>query len=1041
MKKKWIALLFLVGTGSTQLIHAADPYLPTNYDEPYRGQYHFSQQSGWMNDINGVWFDNGVYNLTCQAWPYSLNGDAKSWGHATSTDMMHWTQQPNAFDPGVNAPGDCWSGSAVVDVNNTSGFGTLQNPPIVAIYTATSKGTCLMYSLDKGMTWVAYANNPVNVGGPNGDTRDPRVLWHAPTGKWVCVLYENGTTFYTSTDLKTWTKVSNINWGYECPDFFELAVDGGATKKWVLMEADSKYFVGTFDGTTFTRDAGGPYVMVNNSGIGGGFYASQTFFSTNFPGGRTVQMGWMSGLGPGSTAPWTHNSTFPCEVKLQTYTEGVRTSRNPITEISSLYGTTQNWESQTLRSGQNLFAGKLSKCFDVEAVFDVTDATASAIIFTFANKSVTYDLQNKTLFGSSLKPINNQVKIRFLVDWGELEAFGNDGQYSYAENFKFTPSDHSVSMTANGNVKLVSARFSTINRTWPGTPCNAYMDDADPKTICTGNWHPFSGESGYYNSTGRWSNVVGDKIEYTFTGTQISWYGLKNDDLGFADVYIDGALVTENIDCYSKIRISQQLFTKTGLSNGNHTIKVVLKGLKNPASSNINLVHDYFATVESPSSPTAMDDASASMKYTGNWVTDVNAMYYKSTCHVSNTENAYVEATFTGKQVFWYGLKNDDLGMAAVYIDGQLAADNIDCYSTTKAVHILFSKTNLTNDTHTIKVVVKGTKNAVSKGTALVHDYFDFPAMSATIVDDASKSTIYNGNWVAPTNEDGYYNRNCHVGLAANAYCKLTFTGTQIAWYGLRNDDLGFASVFIDDVLVADDIDCYSTNRGVIRLFNKTGLTDGTHTIKVVLKGTKNPASKGIALVHDYFSMEAAYSPALAIRGDFAFGNVLQNTTATKTLTISNTNNVPLAVSSIELPAGFSANWTSGDIAIDAKKEVIVTFAPIEEKTYSGMIRVNTNAGIDSLAVTGTGTNATSVGKTTGMSLYLSPNPVKNILTIVAKDVCNLILTDISGKELTGKKMLDTTTELNMTAYPKGVYILKAINTKGEQWIQKVVKN
>ena len=625
MRKLLTTFLTLLVVGWLQILFAQSPYLPTNYDEPYRGQFHFSQQSGWMNDLNGMWFLNGTYNLTCQAYPYSLDGLAKSWGHATSTDMMHWTQLSNALDPGVNVPGDCWSGSAVVDVNNTSGFGSIANPPLVAIYTATTKGTCLAYSNDQGVTWVAYPGNPVKVGLTNSDTRDPHVFWYAPTGKWVCVLFENGTTFYTSADLKTWTKTGNFNWGWECPDFFELPIDGGAIKKWVLMRADGQYYVGTFNGSAFTPDAGGPYSMVKNAGIGAGFYASQTFFRNNFPDARVIQMAWMSGFGVGSTAPWTHNSTFPAEVKLQTFPEGVRAARTPIAEISNLYGSTQSWSNQTLSSGQNLFAGNLSKCYDIEAVFDVSNTTATAITFQFANRTVTYDVINKTLFGESLKPINNIVKIRFLVDWGELEAFGNDGEYSYAENFKFTPSNSLISMTANGSINMVSARYSTLNRTWPGTPNNAYADDADTGNTYTGSWTTVTGESGYYNKTCHVGTSVGASVQYSFSGTQVSWYGLKNVDLGMASVYIDGVLTADDIDCYSTVRISQLLFHKTGLSTGIHTIKIVTKGTKNPSSKGFALVHDYFGCVAAPISPTAMDDTSAGTTYNGTWVTDVNS--------------------------------------------------------------------------------------------------------------------------------------------------------------------------------------------------------------------------------------------------------------------------------------------------------------------------------------------------------------------------------------------------------------------------------
>jgi len=1043
MKKHRITFFILTWIFSTLLLHAATPFLPTNYDEPYRGQFHFSQQSGWMNDINGIWLQNGVYNLTYQAYTNSLDGGPKSWGRATSTDMINWTQLSNALDPGVNVPGDCWSGSTVIDVNNTSGFGSIVNPPLVTIYTATSKGTCLAYSIDQGVTWVAYAGNPVNVGGTNSDTRDPKVFWYAPTSKWVCVLYENGFTFYSSTDLKTWTKNSNFGagWGYECPDFFEIAVDGGTVKKWVLVRADSQYYIGTFNGTTFTPDAGGPYTMVNNSGIGGGFYASQTYFQNNFPGGRVIQLAWMSGMGPGSTAPWTHNSTFPCEVKLETFPEGVRASRIPISEISNQYGTTQTWAGQTLRAGQNLFAGKLSKCFDIEAVFDVSDASATAVTFQFANKVITYDLTNKTLFGNSLVAINNQVKIRFLVDWGELEAFGNDGQFSYAENFKFTPSNSSVSMTANGNIQLVSARYSTINRIWSGTPNNGYVNDTDAANNYNGSWNAFSGEGGYYNSDGHWSNTAGNYLEYAFTGTQVSWYGLKNNDLGMAAVYIDGVLAQDNIDCYSNMRIVQQLFTKTGLPNGNHTIKVVVKGTHNPSSSGYALVHDYFGFIGTPATPSAADDATVGTTYNGTWVTDVNPLYYNTTCHVSNTINSDFQYTFTGSQVFWYGLKNDDLGMATVYIDGVMAADNIDCYSTTKAVNMLFSKTNLSNGSHTIKVVVKGTKNPSSSGTAIVHDYFDFPEVPLTIIDDASAINVYNGEWRTVANEDGYYNRTCHVGTSANGAVEATFTGTQISWYALKNNDLGKATVYIDGVVAQDDIDCYSNSREVNLMFSKNGLSNGSHTIKVLIKGTKNPSSSGIALVHDFFSVFVPISQAITVTGDLTFGSVGQADAATKTLIVSNTSNTALVVSNLDLPVGFTANWTSGTIAVGAYQEVIITFVPTEIKTYSGMIVVNANAGIESIAVTGTGIVVTALNDILGIKMQLSPNPVLNKLTIVAKEAYKIVISDISGKVYISKEMLGTTAFVDMSDYPNGIFILKATNTKGEILVRKLLKN
>jgi len=1027
MRKLLTTFLFLLMLGCMQILFAQSTFLPTNYDEPYRGQYHFSQQSGWMNDVNGLWYNNGIYYMTYQTTPNSLSFDFTqcSLGMATSPDMMHWTQKPVIAVP-TATEGTPMSGSVVIDSLNTSGLKTGTNPVFVAIYTSGNTGQCLLYSNDLGITWVRYSGNPViNTGGTN--PRDPHIAWYAPTSKWVMVLYHelNGpgtvtTDFYTSSNLINWTLTSTVaNFGHECPDFFQLPVDGNQNnKKWVLWEGDSQYFIGTFNGTTFTPDAGGSYHLVNNSGIGAGFYAAQTFFKNSFPDNRVIQLAWMSGLGSGTTAPWTNNSTFPAEVKLQTFPEGVRASRTPIAEISNLYGTTQSWSSQTLSSGQNLFAGKLSKCYDIEAVFDVSNTTATAITFQFANRTVTYDVINKTLFGYSLKPINNIVKIRFLVDWGELEAFGNDGEYSYAENFEFTPSDNSVSMTANGSINLVSARYSTVNRTCPGaaTPCNSYVDDVDAGNVYNGAWTPSAGEAGYYKTTCHIATAANASVQYAFSGTQVSWYGLKNVDLGMATVYIDGVLAADNIDCYSTIRIVQQLFTKTGLSSGNHTIKVVTKGTKNPASAGIALVHDYFSCIAAPTSPTAVDDASPATTYNGTWTTDVNPIYYNSTCHVSNIISSSFQATFNGTQALWFGLKNVDLGMAAVYIDGVLLADSIDCYSTTKAVNLLFSKTDLTSGNHTIKVVVKGIKNPLSSGTAIVHDYFDFPQVTPTIIDDASASTIYNGTWSTDANAI-YYDNTCHVGVTVNSYCQVTFTGTQISWYGLKNSDLGMATVYVDGVLAQDNIDCYSSSpRAVYLLFNKTGLSNGNHTIKVVVKGTKNAASAGIALVHDYFSISNVTSPAVSITGDLSFGNVKQNSTAIKTVTISNTGSTVFSVDSIDLPDGFAADWTSGDIAAAGHQDVKITFAPILQNVYSGTLTINTSTGIFSMPVSGTGINAYTMNTILPDNpdiLYMGridfSNPVKPLfaypnVTIRAKfegTSINLLLKDYNGSDFT----------------------------------------
>lgn len=724
MKSKVLAslvmMILVISLIPVNLALAAEfPYPATSYDEPYRGQFHFSPQGGWMNDVNGLWYSGGTYHLSFQHYPHGLAWAQMHWGRATSNDMMHWTQQSIMLEPGV-VPGDCFSGSAVVDVNNTSGFKTGSNPVFVAIYTATTRGTCLAYSNDLGANWQAYSGNPVNVGGPNADTRDPHVFWHAPTNKWVCLLYENGTTFYTSSNLKNWTKVSNFNWGYECPDFYQLPVDGDTgNQKWVLQDASGNYYLGQFNGTTFTPDTGGPYKMDQ----GPDFYAAQTFYRVTFPDSRLIQMAWMDNWNGGlNTSPWSRDATFPAELKLKTFPEGIRIARTPIAQISNLYGTTQHWNTETLTGGRNLLGGKFAKCYDLEAVFNLSGATATQINFQLANKLITYNITNKTLLGKTLNPINNQVKIRILADWSQFEVFGNDGQLSYTEQFGFTPADSSLSLIANGNVTLVSADYRPVNRIWSGTACDTFADDADSGVVYSGTWNSVSDDPVYYRKTCRYGNTTNGYFQYTFKGTQVEWFGLKNVDLGKADVYIDGVLAAGGIDCYSTTRMSQLLFKKTGLTNASHIVKVVVTGQKNSASSGTYLVHDYFAYT---AGSTMVDDAAAGVTYSGTWNTDNTSTYYNNTCHYGNTTNGYFQTTFTGTQVNWYGLKNVDLGKADVYIDNVLVGNDVDCYGTVRNVQLLFSKSGLSYGSHTIKVVVTGIKNPASAGTYLVHDLFE----------------------------------------------------------------------------------------------------------------------------------------------------------------------------------------------------------------------------------------------------------------------------------------------------------------------------
>ena len=273
---------------------AAAAAAPGAYHEQYRPQFHYSPAADWMNDPNGLIYDKGVYNLFYQYNPTGNTWGDMSWGHATSTDLVHWTQQPLAI---AGTPAEMiFSGSAVLDTTDSSGFGTAANPPLVAVYTSDYPDTgiqaqSLAYSTDGGMTWTKYAGNPVlNLNSQN--FRDPKVFWYAPTKSWrmvVSLAAQDQVQIYSSPDLKSWKLLSTFgpdgtsDGVWEMPDLFPLALDGNPHDvKWVMVvgvDNKDQYFVGSFDGTTFTPDEPVAYTPPGGTvyeGFDGGTYDGWT---------------------------------------------------------------------------------------------------------------------------------------------------------------------------------------------------------------------------------------------------------------------------------------------------------------------------------------------------------------------------------------------------------------------------------------------------------------------------------------------------------------------------------------------------------------------------------------------------------------------------------------------------------------------------------------------------------------------------------------------------------------------------------------------
>jgi len=466
--------ILLIGMQATVYGQFKPEDTDVNYDENFRGQYHFSPKTGWMNDINGLVYQDGKYHMI-----YQWGEQVRHGGYATSTDLLHWKDEGIALIPlKSNLPqtairnaacNEVFSGSAVVVSGDIAQKITgTKKEAIVAIYTGTGVGTCLSWSVDSGKTWHDYKKNPVANITKGADPRDPRVFFHKPSNKWIMAIYENGTTFYGSTDLINWKFLSNIGFGFECPDIFELPLDGDKNNmKWVLMDANGSYLVGNFDGINFKSDAGQKQQIMT---LGNDFYAAQSFASGTLPNNddRIIQLAWMDhwngGLGE---SVWKRNATFPVSVGLVTYDGQMRISRNPIKEISSLYSNEKKWESQTINSGSNLLADVKSKQFEIVAEFDLTNTSASKFGFKIANKTIAYHVKSNVLLDEELKPdASNKIKVRILVDWGQLEVFANNGVFSYSEQFAFSPENKDISLFSDGSVKLVSMEFHEISRIW-----------------------------------------------------------------------------------------------------------------------------------------------------------------------------------------------------------------------------------------------------------------------------------------------------------------------------------------------------------------------------------------------------------------------------------------------------------------------------------------------------------------------------------------------------------------------------------------------
>jgi sucrose-6-phosphate hydrolase SacC (GH32 family) len=436
--------------------------------ESHRPQFHYTALAGWLNDANGLLHYQGQWHLFHQHRP--PDNKRAVWGHAISGDLLHWQRLPVAIAVGQDTAA---SGSGLVDWENVSGLQRGPDAPLLFFYTRmpgsdpNGKATqCMVVSTDGGRTFEQFPGNPI-LRTPAKHDRDPKVFFHKPTRSWIMALSlsrdnidrEHATYgLFRSRDLKSWELFQELGpgaWYWECPDMFELPVDGDpARTKWVFMKGSGDYILGTFDGQRFT-----PETEPIRTHWGGHFYGGQTF--SDAPGGRRVQIAWMStgqdapNSWPGM--PFNQQMSFPREVSLRSTPEGPRLFREPIAEIAQLHTRTHELKPGALKPGENALADIHHELLDIE--LEVELQTATQVRLNLRGAEIVYDVKSNKLKALdravALAPLDGRLVLRVVLDRTSVELFGNRGEMTHSIDFFTDPANRNLALTAEGGTVQV----------------------------------------------------------------------------------------------------------------------------------------------------------------------------------------------------------------------------------------------------------------------------------------------------------------------------------------------------------------------------------------------------------------------------------------------------------------------------------------------------------------------------------------------------------------------------------------------------------
>lgn len=504
---------------STQKIHGAA------ISEPHRPLFHFTPAHMWMNDPNGLVYFEGEYHLFYQYYPEATVWGPMHWGHAISKDLMNWQHLPIALYP--DSLGLIFSGSAVVDWNNTSGLGQNGKAPLIAIFTqhlmegekagrTDFQYQSLAYSNDRGRTWTKYSGNPVL---PNTlkikDFRDPKVIWHQASKQWIMVFaaYDH-VKLWASPDLKNWKHLSDFGkeWGahggvWECPDFFPLRVEGSAETKWVLLQSlnpgaanggsGTQYFIGDFDGTTFTLDPDFAHTVQNGHARwldwGRDNYAGVTWSDIPAEDGRRIFIGWMSNWDYATVVPtdiWRSACTLPRTLTLVRKSKDLLLLSTPVVETEKLRRNSVDVSEITVQKTLNISAlyAIQPSCMEMELEVEIPESSQTRFTVVLSNTkgeqfSIGYDAKTNQYFSDRTRSGNldfsnkfapeistahrnnkdNILQLHLFFDVASCELFADQGEvvmtdiFFPGENF-----DTLQLMSSAGPVRIVKGKLYNL---------------------------------------------------------------------------------------------------------------------------------------------------------------------------------------------------------------------------------------------------------------------------------------------------------------------------------------------------------------------------------------------------------------------------------------------------------------------------------------------------------------------------------------------------------------------------------------------------